>query len=152
MPGLLIRMPDRNWLDAHSSTYSCQRRRIEAEQLPQHALAAQRIADLAQVHQRHVGVGRGGDGLQQPRRDRGQEVPAAARREKADLLVRQRHQVLIGLRNVAKRIAAQHLGDPLARRIGIEHQVDLRLGLVVVAEGVVQQVVENLAVQLGLLR
>ena len=49
-----------------------------------------------------------------------------------------------------KSIAAQHLGDPLGRRLGIEHQVALGLGLRVVAEGVVQQVIEDLAVQLGL--
>ncbi len=37
--------------------------RIEAEQLPEHALAAQRVAHLVEVHQRRVGIGRGGDRL-----------------------------------------------------------------------------------------
>ena len=59
-------------------------------------------------------------------------------------------RLLIGLRHVAKRIAAQDFVDALRRRLGIEHQVALGLGRGVVAEGVVQQVVENLAVQLGL--
>ena len=67
--------------------------------------------------------------LQQLRGDGGQKVPAAARGEETDLLLAQRHQVAIGLLHVAEAVLAQHLGDPLRRRIGIEHQVRLGLGL-----------------------
>ena len=44
--------------------------RIEAEQFPKHALAAQRLADTIEIHQGRVGIGRGADFLQQRRRDR----------------------------------------------------------------------------------
>ncbi len=55
----------------------------------------------------------------------------------------------IRLPHVAEAIAAQNLLDPLGGRIGIEHQVHFGLRLPIVAEGVVQQVIENLAVQFG---
>ncbi len=89
MPGLLVRMPARYGQAAHSRTYRFERRVVEAEQLPQRRLAAERIAHAAEVHQRRIGLGRLGDRRQQPRRDRRQKVPAAARRKEANLLGRQ---------------------------------------------------------------
>ena len=77
-------------------------------------------------------------------------MPAAPGGEETDVLFAQRHEVPIRLFHVAEGVLAQHLDDSLRRRIGIEHQVRLGLGLGVVAEGVVQQVVEHLAVQVGL--
>ena len=123
-----------------------ERRPIAAEELPERRLAAERIAHAAEIHERRIGLGRGGDGRQQPRGDRGQKMPAAARREKANLLGRQGHQVLVGRVDVFERIAAEHLLDSLRRRIGIVHQVDFRLDRAVAGKRVVQQVVENLAV------
>ena len=125
-----------------------QRGGVEAEQLPEHAFAAQRGANLVEVHQRGVGVGRGGDRLQQLRRDRCQEVPTSPRGEKADLLLGQGHQVVVGLLEVAERILAEHLLDSLLGRIGIEHKVHLGLdvGVGVGAEGVVQEVVQDTAI------
>ena len=124
--------------------------RIEAEQFPEHALAAERVAHLVEVHQRRVGIGRRGDRLQQPRGDGGQKMPASPRREEADFLLAQGHEVPMRLADVAERILVQHLGDPLRRRIGVEHEVRFGLGLGVVAEGVVQQVVEHLPIEVRL--
>ena len=104
-------MPARYGQAAHSRTYKFERRPIEAEQLPQRRLAAERIAHAAEVHERRIGLGRLGDRGQQPRRDRRQEVAAAARREEANLLGRQRHQVLVRGRNVVERIAAEHFAE-----------------------------------------
>ena len=73
-------------------------------------------------------------------------MAAAARREEANLLVRQRHQVLVGGRDVCERVAAEHFLNALGRRVGIVDQVDFRLGGSVAGEGVVEQVVEHLAV------
>ncbi len=70
MPGLLVRMPREVGAVGAELDVQPQRRRVEAEQLPEHALAAQRIAHLVEVHQRRIGIGRGGDGLQQLRGDR----------------------------------------------------------------------------------
>ena len=46
---------------------------------------------------------------------------------------------------IAEPIAAEHVDDLLARRIGIEDQIDLRLRRGIFAKGVVQQMVENFA-------
>ncbi len=105
-----------------------QARRIEVEQLPEDRLGAQRRRDLLEVRQRHVGVGRPADRLEQPRRDRGQEVAAARLREEREILAGQGHQVLVGRRAVAERVAAEHLGDMLGGGVGVEHQVDDRVG------------------------
>ena len=72
-----------------------QARRVEAEQLPQHRLAAERGRHLFEVDQGHVGVGRLGDGAEQLRGDAGEEVPAAARRQERHRLVRELRQVLV---------------------------------------------------------
>ena len=48
---------------------------------------------------------------------------------------------------VAEAIAAEYLGDFLVRRIGIQYEVDFRLRRGIFAEGIVQQVIENFAVQ-----
>ena len=77
-------------------------------------------------------------------------MPTTTLRQEAVLLLGQRHQIAVGRRDVAKTVFAQHFLDPLVRRIGVEHQIDLGLRLHVVAERIVQQVVENLAVQLRL--
>ena len=86
-----------------------ERRPIEAEQFPESRFAAERIADAAEIHERGIGLGRLGDGRQQARRDRGQEMAAAARGEEANLFGRQRHQVFVGGRDVFERVAAEHL-------------------------------------------
>ena len=75
---------------------------------------------------------------------------APPRRKEANPLLGQRHQIAIRLLHVAEAVLAQHLDDPLLRRIGIEHQIDFGLRLPGVAEGVVQQVVEDFAVQFRL--
>ncbi len=133
-------------LDVH-----VQRRGIEAEQFPQHAFAAERFADLAKIDQRLIGIGRVGDRLQQARGDAGEKVPAAPRGKKSDVLFGQRHQIRIGAGNIVEAIVAQHPGDLVRLRIGIEHQIDFRFRLVFLAEGIVQQVVENSAIQFRLL-
>ena len=151
MPGLLVRMLGQVRAVGAELDVQPQAGRVEAEQLPEHALAAERIAHLVQVDQRRVGVGRGGDGRQQSRGDGRQEVPAAPRREEADLLLGQRHQVAIGLLHVAEADTC-----PAPRRSALRAGRDRAPGRPrpavcrVVAEGVVQQVVEDLAVQLGL--
>ncbi len=78
-------------------------------------------------------------------------MPAATRGEKSDALLRERHQVLIRHLRIVKRIAAQHAGNLRRLRIGIQDQIDFRFGLVFIAESVVQQVVENFAVEGGAL-
>ena len=90
MPGFVVSISDRYGLAAHSSHVQRQRRRIEAKQVPQHSLAAERVAHQRQVVERAVGVRRGADLAQQPRQDRGQQMPAAARGEKRHLLGGQR--------------------------------------------------------------
>ena len=54
-----------------------ERRRVEAEQFPEHPLATQRVGHVAERGQRGVRIGRAADRRQQPRRDRRQEVAAA---------------------------------------------------------------------------
>ena len=73
-------------------------------------------------------------------------------REEREVLTRQRHQVLVGDLSVLERVGRQRLGDVLGGGVGVEDEVDDRVGggAGVVAEGVVQQVVEDLAVEVGL--
>ena len=147
MPGLLVRMPDRYGHAAQSVDVQIERRRVDAEQLPQRRLAAERIAHAAEVDERRVRLGRGGDGGEQPRGDRRQEVPAAARREEANLLGRQRHQVLI--RGRARRRTDSGRALAAIRSGGGSGSCTRSTSGSVVGvagEGVVQQVVENLAV------
>ena len=115
-------------------------------------LGPERGRDLFQVRQGHVGVGRPADGLEEPRGDRGEEVAATRRREERALLAGQRHQVLVGRLAVAERIGGERRGDVLGVGRGVEDEVDDRVGRrpLVVAEGVVEEVVEDLPVQLGL--
>ncbi len=104
-----------------------QRRRVEAEQLPQHALAAQRVADFAEVDQRRIGIGRGGDRLEQVGRDGGQEVAAAPRGEKRDLLRGQCHQVVIGALGRREIRTGRGIGESDSeRRVRVQHQIDFR--------------------------
>ena len=124
--------------------------RVEAEKLPEHALAAERFADAVKVYERRIRIGRRADFLEQIGGDRRQKVTATARGKEADFLFRQGHEVLIGLLHVAEAVLAEHLFDQFRLWIGIEHQVGLGLG-VILAKGVVQQVVEDLAVERGLL-
>ena len=59
---------------------------------------------------------------------------------------------MIGRRTVAERVGASTAGDELGRRVGVENQVDDRVDgrAGVAAEGVVEQVIEDPPVQLGL--
>ena len=58
----------------------------------------------------------------------------------------------MGRRPVAKRVRAEDLDDQLGIGVGVEYKVDDRVDrrAVVAAEGVVQQVIEDPPVQLGL--
>ena len=152
MPGLLVRMPDRYGLDAHSSTYSRKRGRIEAEQLPQHALAAQRVAHLARgspASNRDRAWRRWprAAAARSPPENAGSAASTGSESSPSASAIRLRYACCTS----RKRILAQHLGDPL--RAAARDRAPGRLSASVcgvVAEGVVQQVVENLAVQLGL--
>ena len=129
-----------------------QARRVEIEELPEDRLGAERRRDLLQVGERHVRVGRAADGLQQPRRDRGQEVPAAGLRQEGEVLAGQGQEILMRRGAVAEGVSTQHFGDQLGGGVRVEHEVDdgVHRRAVVAAEGVVQQVVEDPPVQLGL--
>src|SRR5256885_954 len=80
-------------------------------------VAAERIAHFFEVHQRRIGVGRGGDGPQQRRSDRSQEMPAPPRGEKANPLLREGQEKSKRLIRVAKAIFGQHLGHALRRGV-----------------------------------
>ncbi len=122
--------------------------RIETEQFPQDALAAQGVADFAQLGQGRVRVGPAGDGFQQGRSDGRQEMPAAAGGEEANFFLGQLHQVAISLLDVDKPISPQHFFDLGRGRFGGQHQVDFRRGRGVVGESVMQEVVQHLSVHL----
>ena len=148
MPGLLMRISDRNWL-SHRVDVQLQARRVEAEQLPQHRLGAQRRGHLLQVVEGQVRVGRVGDRPQQLRGDAGQEVPAPAAWTGTALLLGQPGQVLAGGRHVAERVAAEDRGRPSPRpgRGRGSGRSPARPGRRSVGERLVQQVVEDGAVE-----
>ena len=122
---------------------------METEQFPEHPLAAEGIADGDEVDERGVGVGGGGNGRQQPGRDRRQEMPAPSRGQKPHLLLAEALECPMRGRNVAEPVPRQHLADECLWWRRIEHQVDLRLGLSILREGVVQQVVEDATIHVG---
>ena len=126
-----------------------QRGRVEAEQFPQHPFAAQRVTHLAQVDQRGIGIRRLGDGLEQVGGDGGQEMAAAPRGEERHAFGRQRHQVVVGARHIAKTIPLQALLDRLGAGRRVQDQVGFGGGRRILAKGVVQQVVEDPAIELG---
>ena len=126
-PDCSIRMPDKYGLDAHSSTYSRSDGGLKLNSSHSTPLPPSESLTLLRFTSVASGSGVAAMAFKQPRGDRGQKMPAAASREEANLLLRQRHQVLIRLRDVAERVAAEHLGNPRRRRIGVEHQIDLRL-------------------------
>ena len=61
MPGLVIRISDKYGLAARKLDVQVQRWRMRPQQIPQHSLAAERIADPSEVVERAVRVGRGAD-------------------------------------------------------------------------------------------
>ena len=125
-----------------------ERRRVIAEQLPKHALAAQRVADLAEIDQRRVGIRRGGDGLQQGPRNGRQKMPAAVRRQERNLLGGQSDQMMVGIRHVLKAVTLQHRPQHRFRRFRIQHQVRFLDGFVVGSKRLVQQMIQNRTVPL----
>ena len=98
MPGLLIRMPDRYWLDEHSSTYKCSVGGLKLNSSHSTPLPPSESLTLLRLTSVKSGSGVAAMACKQLRRDGRQKMPAAAGREKADLLGRQFHQVLVGLR------------------------------------------------------
>ena len=122
---------------------------MKAEQLPEHPFAAEGIADGDEVRQCGIRVGGGGDGRQQPRRDRCQEMPTPSRREKSHLLLTEALECPMRGRDVTESVPRQHLADECLWRRRVEHQVDLRLRLRILRKGVVQQVVEDATVHVG---
>ena len=83
--------------------------------------------------------------------DAGEEVPAAPRRQKRHRFLRELREVLIRAMHVAEAIAAQHGCHGRVIGMRIENQVGLGSRRFVVAlKGLVQQVVEDDSVQIGL--
>ena len=77
-------------------------------------------------------------------------MPAAPAGKKRHALLGQRRQVLISAGNVLEWIAAEDRADRLGVGIDVEDQIRLRLGLpVFTLKGVVEQVIEDLAIQAG---
>ncbi len=152
IPGLLIRISDKNWLVAHSSTYSRKLGGLKLKSSQRTALAPERRRNLLEIGQRHVRVGRAPHRFQQSRRDRRQEMPAARLRQEREVFARKRHQVLIRRRVISERIRRQHFLDELVARTGVEHEVDNRINSLpgVAAECIVKQVIENTSIELGL--
>ena len=120
---------------------------MEAEELPEHALAAERVAHGHEIHERGIGVGRLTDRRQQPWRDGGQKVTAPPRGEKPNLFLAKGHQRPVRGRHVPEAVPREHLLHEVCRRVGVEHEIGLRLGGRVVGKCVVQQVVEDAAIQ-----
>ena len=82
------------------------------------------------------------------RRDAGQEMPAAARRQERHRLLRQLRQVVVCPGHVTEAVAAQDATHRLMIGIRVEDQVGLRRCFAVLAlKGLVQEVVQNLAVE-----
>ena len=73
-------------------------------------------------------------------------MPAAASGKKANFFRRQRHKVLVGSLNVFKRVAAENLLNTIRRRIRVVHQVNFRLGGTIAGEGIMQQIIQHLAI------
>ena len=126
-----------------------ERGRVEAEEFPEHPLAAERIAHGGEIHERGVGVGRPADRRQQPRCDRREEVAAAAGREEPRLFLAERRERAMGLRDVAKAMPRKHVAHELGRRVGVEYEIHLRLGRRIVRKGVVEQMIEDPPVERG---
>ncbi len=122
--------------------------RIEAKQLPEDRLAAERGGHFFEVDQGHVGIGSLGDGFEQLRRDARQEMPAAPRRQKRHRFGRELRQALVRSHHVAERVLAENRLDGGRGRVGIEDQVGFRLACFAF-EGEVQKMVEDLAVEIG---
>ena len=129
MPGLLVRMPGqvrrcrRRARRTAAATGGLKLNSSQSTPLPpSESLTLSRFTSV------ESGSGVAAMALSKLRGDGGQEVPAAARGEEADLLLAQRHQVAVGLLHVAEAVLAQHLDDLLLGRVGVEHQVDLGLG------------------------
>ncbi len=76
-------------------------------------------------------------------------MPAAAGREKPHPLLAQGFQGPVGGGQIAKAVATEHLADGVGARIGIEHEIHFGLRRRVGGKGVVQQMVEDPAVDVG---
>src|SRR5262249_12580530 len=95
--------------------------RIEAEQLPQDALAAERRRHFLQVYESHVGIRRFGERLQKLRSDVREKMPAGTRGQERDVLLGQEHKVLKSALHIAEGIAPEHRLNAFGLRIRIEN-------------------------------
>ena len=129
-----------------------ERRRMEAEQLPEHTLAAQRIGHRRERGERGVGVGRVADRGQEPRGDRGEEVPAAAGREEPHPLLPERGERAVRGVGIPEAVPREHGPHRVGVGLGVEHEIDLRLGGRIVRDGVVEEMIEDAAIEGGRLR
>ena len=150
MPGLLMRISERNWLQAHRSTYSFRLGGLKLNSSHNTVLAPSEPVTFSRLSSAMSGSGVSATARSRRRRDAGEEVPAAPRRQERHLLG-QLHEVGVRRHHVAERIPSQHGADRFRIGIGVEQQVGFRLGAVARAgEGLVQQVVENVPGRLGL--
>src|SRR5262249_41414338 len=119
-------------------------RLVETKELPEDAFAAQRGGYFFQVDQGHIGIGRLRHGAEQTRRDVGQELPAAARRQKRHCLGGELCQIVKRPVQVPEGILSQHGLDALGIGIGIENEVGFGVSLSrLLLKGLVQQVIED---------
>jgi hypothetical protein len=126
-----------------------ERRVARAQQFPENPLAAERVADRRQARERGVGVGGAADRGQQTRGDRSQKMTAPSRGKKPHLLLAKRL-------SIARCAAVDDRGNRAATTLrrtnasggdGSSTRSIFRLGLSILRKGIVQQVVEDAAIQ-----
>ena len=122
---------------------------MKAEQFPEHAFSAKRFADAGQVDKRGIGIRCGGDGGEQPRGDGGEKVATPPRGEEANLLLAERAEMPVGGGWVAEAMPFEQFRHPRRSRRRVEHKVGFGLGLLVSRKCVMQEVVEDRAIEPG---
>src|SRR5205085_10751315 len=78
-------------------------------------------------------------------------MPAAPSRQETNALGRQIHDVFVRVGGARKTILAKNVADLLCGRRWIENQISFRRCFTVAGKSIVQQVIENFTVELGLL-
>ena len=127
--------------------------RIEVEKLPENRLGAQRAGHLLEVGQRHVRVGRAAHRLQQPRGDRRQKMTAPRLRQETES-PREPGPSSCDRRSVDRETGRARAPHEMNSSLGCGSSTRSTIGSTVwpgvAAERIVEQVIENASIELGL--